>query len=65
MAKSTQTISHSINGFYDKEEGTIVKIATKEGEEDKTFYVENILLKYNGKEVTFTFKETSELESDE
>jgi hypothetical protein len=65
MAKSTKTISYSISGIFDKEAGTVTQYAKKETEEDKVFIIENILEEYDGKDVTFTYKETSDLESDE
>jgi hypothetical protein len=63
MAKSTRTIGYSINGILDLEGGVIVKPATKEGEVDKVYPFTDIVEGFDGKEITFTIKETSELES--
>jgi hypothetical protein len=63
VAKSTLTVSYNISGFLDLEEGTITKEATKEGEDDKVYPFSEILQQFNGKDVAFILKETSELES--
>lgn len=63
VAKSTLTVSYNLSGLLDLEAGTITKFATKEGESDKVYPFDEILRQFNGKEVGFIMKETSELES--
>jgi hypothetical protein len=63
MAKSTRTLGYSLNGILDLENGIITKEATKEGEEDKVYPFAEILQLFDGKDITISFKETSELES--
>lgn len=60
MAKSKRNLGYSLSGFLDLDEGTITE-QTKD--EELVFDFDNIIRQFNGKEVTVTIKEVSELES--